>query len=525
MEVEMRTVTGSLDRRIIIALITSTEYCTRAIPILKADYFDSKYGEILFRWVNDYYRKYKKAPGKEITNLYRDNRGQLQDAERSLVKELLQSLSDDYESNGLNVGYMMEQTQKHVRLRSLEVLHERMGSQLETGKVDKAEKEVESYRRVLQLTSGFVNPFDASEIEECFIDAEDDVVFNLPGKLGRMAGPFQRHELTGWLAPMKRGKSFVLQEVALRSTFNNKRTVVFSLEMSKKQMKRRLIRRITAMSEMFKSGDWVYPIFDCVHNQIGDCKKAERTNRIPLFVAGDTGKPPYHPKMKYRPCTACRGHKGFSVATWFELKHRGKLDMRSALKQARAMKTMYKNNLRIRAFPAYSASISDIKAELQMLQDMEGFVAEHIVLDYADITKPEDARLSENRDRLDHTWKMIKNLGDEMDCHVSTASQSTRKSVDKKSLTYTDTAEDIRKAAHVNKMFALNQTPQEKFEGVMRISKIAEREGSFHEEAFAYVLQQPALSQIFLDSEVVYPGGRQQDILSQPWDWEGEGDE
>lgn len=521
MGLQVRTITGTLDRRIITALITSTEYCNQALPMLRGDYFESKYGAVLFEWCRDYFRLYKQAPGKMITNIYRDNRDGLQEAERDVIKELLQSLSEDFSSNGLNVEYLSAQTAKMVRRRSVEVLSDKLQQMVETGRIDKAEKEIELYKKTLQVSSGFFDPFSVDAMREALEEEDADVIFQLPGKIGKMAGPHQRNELSAVLAPMKRGKSFMLQEFALQAVLNNKRVVFFSLEMSRKQMQRRLAKRITAMAEIGE-GDWVYPCFDCKHNQTGTCKKEERVNRVPLLVEGSNEKPPYHPSMKYKPCIVCRGKKGFEVASWYVLKHRGRLHMKKAIAKARSMKTMYGDNIRIRSYPAYSANVATLKAELDMLEYVEGFVPDCIIVDYADILKPEDTRLNEKRDRLDETWKMLKNLGDERNCHVVTASQGNRKSIDKKTMSQTDIAEDIRKLAHVNMMYALSQTQNEKAEGVMRISMVAERERDFNEATYALVLQQRSLSQVLLDSEVVYPSGRSTDLFSQPWDWSKE---
>ena len=55
-------------------------------------------------------------------------------------------------------------------------------------------------------------------------------------------------------------------------------------------------------------------------------------------------------------------------------------------------------------------------------------------------------------------------------------SQSGRQSIDKNADSK-DIAEDIRKLAHITSMVALNQTPEEKKNGILRLKQLALREG------------------------------------------------
>ena len=51
-------------------------------------------------------------------------------------------------------------------------------------------------------------------------------------------------------------------------------------------------------------------------------------------------------------------------------------------KKAEVFRTLYGSNLRVRAFPAYTANPSDIRAELEDLEYSEGFIPDVIVVDY-----------------------------------------------------------------------------------------------------------------------------------------------
>ena len=67
-----------------------------------------------------------------------------------------------------------------------------------------------------------------------------------------------------------------------------------------------------------------------------------------------------------------------------------------------------------------------------------------------------------------------------------------------------ETAQWIGILAHVDAMFSMNQTPEEKRKGVMRIGKIAHRHEDFDTDQDCYVLQALELGQFHLDSQIAF---------------------
>jgi replicative DNA helicase len=189
------------------------------------------------------------------------------------------------------------------------------------------------------------------------------------------------------------------------------------------------------------------------------------------------------------------------VATWFDKITKEKVSLHKVKKFTDAFKTMYGDHLRIKAYPAYSANLETIKRDLNVLEMTEGFIPVVIIIDYADILAPENKRI-EGRDRYDETWKMLKNMAATRHCLVVTASQSNKKTLEKKDTKIVDVAEDIRKVAHVDAMYSLSQTPDEKDNGIMRISVVAHRWKDFNENSQVIVLQNLATGQVALDSEI-----------------------
>jgi hypothetical protein len=82
----------------------------------------------------------------------------------------------------------------------------------------------------------------------------------------------------------------------------------------------------------------------------------------------------------------------------------------------------------------------------------------------------------------------------------ATGTQSSRKSIYKKNVMQDDTSEDIRKLAHVNAMFSLNQTETEELLGIMRVGVTVHRHKKSSERKNVIVLGNLSVGQPILDS-------------------------
>ena len=131
-------------------------------------------------------------------------------------------------------------------------------------------------------------------------------------------------------------------------------------------------------------------------------------------------------------------------------------------------------DLRVLAVPAYSLTVEALESKLDKLAQQEQYIPDVIIVDYADIMAPSEK--GDYRNQLDGIWKRLRGLAQSRKAVVFTASQSGRQSIDKNADSK-DIAEDIRKLAHITSMVALNQTPEEKKNGILRLKQLALREG------------------------------------------------
>jgi hypothetical protein len=494
-----------IEEKILTGMIVSDSFCRDIIPFVEPKgIIETPYIETGIRWCQEYYLKYKKAPSGHITDIYEIEKENLKEEDQISISKILVKISEQYEEGSFNEDFIKDRAISYINSRAISNAANHAIVLLQSGKVDEAEETIQNYRKVSVETCGWEDPFAPDTIRNHFADEQlkKSHLFAMPGPLGMFLGPFERNWLVGVLAPAKRGKTFWLMEMGLQALFSKKKVVFISLEMNSQRVKRRMYKRLTAQSSETK--EYIYPVFDCKKNQENICNKSCRQNSIRLLDS-EGQKPQYSAEMEYRPCSACMGKNEFEPETWFTTRTIQKMKNKKAIKLLDAQAAHFgysKNfgsNFRLLTYPAFSANLKRVRGDINKIIDIQEFVPDVILIDYADILAPEDSRVT-GRDRIDETWKSLKRMSDELHCMVGSASQSNRGSFDKKNVTQTDTAEDIRKIANSDLFLAINQTPQEKRESRQRIAKIASRDEGFDQYEGCIVLQQLALGQVCLES-------------------------
>lgn len=502
MMIKRKKVTTAIEELFLKRLVVSGKFCREMQRVYDSEYISSPHIATVANWCVKYYEKYKTAPREHIRDVFIAESKKLAKEDRDIINLLLSKTVEPSAHNKINTDYAIDQTIRYFKKKSLELKADRIEAYLNLDKVEEAEDELLGYKEIARTNSQWVNPFTKKEIRNYFEDESnhENELFKLPGKLGEVIGYFERGTLVGILAPTKRGKSFYLQEISVRSVLEKLNTVYISLEMGAHKVKRRLYRRISATGPA--AGDNIYPVFDCRRNQDNTCRMKKRENRNPLL--NKYGKFPiaYDPEIEYAICNKCRGTDKFIPAVWFEVVHRPKMTEKGIAKLVEGMFETYGDHFRFLAYPNFSANLAQIIADLDKLEMLEGFIPDVVVIDYGDILAPEDKK-KQGREVFDETWKTMKKLADSKFCLVVSASQGNRASIDKRNLSQKDVAEEIRKIAHGDLWLALNQLPIEKRRGVMRVNVIAQRDGDYDEGKMVTVLEQRGVGQVLLDSEIL----------------------
>jgi len=490
MKIQKREVQGTIERQFLTGAIISDQFLKEARSFYNPDLIETRYVRTVAEWCFRYFEQYEKAPGVHIKSIYEASLDQMEPTEAELISDLLASLSDDYaRTETLNAPYLLDQAEGWFKRLSLSRLTRMVSGLASQGELVEAEAELSGYKRVGRPKSLGANPFkDADAIQQAFERIEKPL-FTFPGKLGKlMNSVLNRDQFVAFMGPEKRGKTWWLNEVAIRAAMARCNVALFQIgDMSREQVIVRVCVRLAGKSNLeWYVGDQVIPVLDCKLNQTGKCKRCPHKNKpimekwTPLgaFEAYESGA-----FVNHTPCSDCDQDKHFKGAMWYELVHIAKpLSWREAWKIGNRFLGRTKGrDFRLSVHPSNQLSASGLKAVLDNWESFEGFVPDVIVVDYADNLMSENGK-EDFRHQQNRTWQLLRGLSQERHCLVVTATQAAARGYKKASLDMDDFSEDKRKFAHVTGMFGLNQTTEEKRAGIMRLNTIVLREADFHIE-------------------------------------------
>lgn len=441
------------ERDILVGLIVSNKFCSEICPVIEPRLLEVEYARILVSWIKDYFYTFKKAPQKDIIKLYRSRCEEISDVNlQSNILLFTEKLIEDFESiKKFNEDFAIQQAINYLKGRSLKNLSEDIDAYLSTGKIDKAENCLVKYK-TLEKSSGEVVSIlnNKNSIIDSFTE-ENNVLFSFPGAYGKVVGEVCREDFIAFLAPMKRGKTFALVDAGVTALQHGLKVLHISLEMSVNQMIKRYWTAIT-----------------------GDISKTRDDINFPYFE-------PNGDKWEVASKTITRES----------------ISINEIEKKQKNLKRLFRGgDIRIVSVPNYSLTVEELEVLLDKLLQEENFVPDVIIVDYADIMKPSDR--ADYRQQIDGIWKRLRGLAQSRKVVVFTASQSGRGSLSRDAEAQ-DTAEDIRKIAHITSMVVLNQTAKEKRDGIIRVKNIAIREGE-SEYREVVCTQCLSIARMFMDS-------------------------
>lgn len=426
------------ERDFITSLIMSDKCCQVLVPYVKLQYFECDYTRVIAGWIIEYYRKFKMSPKNDIMSLYRVHCDEIEDESlKELVLTYLQKLASN-ETFINNEDYLLDKSRDFLDYKAMTLYVEDLNACLKTKSMDKARKIQTEYKKVSAAETNeasLLSLDDGKVIEEALLK-EDEELFSLPEGLSGVFGKLHRNDFVAILAGMKKGKSWALLYLALEAMKQRLNVVYVSMEMTREEVIQRAWKMLFASkSGLIKSG-----LYETSHFiQDTDDPEKFRAELVDINVKDGMGK-----------------------------------SVEELQKQLRAQ-NQYTGNLKIIAYPAFSVSVDDIHNRIEELAQ-EGFVADVVVIDYEDITKPIGGG-SELRNQLDATWKASRAFAMKFHCCEITASQTNRAGLSSSVVSAETIAEDIRKLAHVTSMVSLEQTPKMYKQHLMRMRNIAMRNG------------------------------------------------
>lgn len=499
----------TIEKQILSAMIISEPFSKRFADLINPIFFENLYIRTIAKWILDYYKNHDKIPPKMTIKDILDAKVANKEVEEKEIK-LIEPIITDIISLAtvlpeFDHDYHIQTAENYFSKRNLIIKANQVLELAEHDQIGEAEKVISDYHKIAVEVSSIFNPFDDDEIHDTF-DDDEAPFFQFSGEWGKYCGPFDRGQLVGIQGAFKRGKTWLLQEFVVEALLQKRRIFFVSLEMTKKEIKKRLYQRLTSTG--IKS-QYIVPVFDCTWNQRHTCELKQNTNPADFpIVDGDNCTIPYDKNLTdYRICTHCRNHprlfKNFHPSVWYDTITRPRFDRHHIVDESVSWK-MFHQFVRYQVFPRFSANISDIERHIGLLVNSEGFVPDIILIDYGDILKGEDSRL-EGYTKEDVTWMAMARLASKLNCLVVSPTQVNKEGQTTKNLSVKHQSKWVGIFAHVDMMFAINQTPVEKRAGIIRWGTQAHRHKEFDESTQLTILQSLGLGQPYLDAAVITP--------------------
>lgn len=432
------------ERTIVTALIVSSTVLARVASSWKKDedLFHSQWANLAARWCVRYFHQYGKAPRAAITGLFESwaSKGDRDKDTVRLMERFLAGIDGEYRalSKELNPEFVIDTAAQHFNRVRISRLRDELEGDLDMGEVDKAKARVASFGSVdLGVGSAIDVLQDQTAVQAAFEEQLEDLI-EFPGALGEFfRGALGRDALVSFMGPEKRGKTFWLMDAAWRAMLQRRRVAVFAVgDMSQNQMMRRFLTR--AARTPLRPGCVRYPVKIRFKNGEVDVRHEER-----------------------------QFEKGLN---W----QRAWAATQEAITRTRTNESL----LRLVVHPNSTCSVVDIRTQLRDWA-REGWVADVVVIDYADILAPEPGSGVDVRNQINATWKALRRLSQEFHILVLTATQADAASYSKNILEMENFSEDKRKLAHVTGIVGINQTKDEKLVGGYRLNWIVRRESEF----------------------------------------------
>ncbi len=501
-----------IERKLVIGLITSTEFLNTIRHKVNADLIESPVAKLLVRWCLDYYDQYHVAPGKNIEQIYysklKTSRIQ-KDLAEEIEEDILPGLSEEYVKEGVDLEYLINQSTIYLTERALTELQKGIEFCVEKGDLNQAEELIAQHKVItesedeVQLNGQGINEI----VKEAFTNSAEPIV-EYPGALGEMwNGQMIRGNFVAFLSPEKRGKSWMLIDIAIRASQQGRKVAFFQAgDMTRNQQIRRIGIYLAQKSDKEKYvGQQFLPVKDCLKNQLNICDKNIRECDFGVFedrgwnektlrdeITKQDLIDAWNNEQKYKNCYNCQEWKTNPLgAVWLQqVNIKNTLSVKEAQSRINSFFVQKNRQLRISTHPNDTLSVKKIQSILNNWKVRDGFVPDLIVIDYADLLVPDDSRI-EFRHQQNKIWKSLRGLNQKLDCLLITATQSDANSYEQNSLRLKNFSEDKRKYAHVTAMYALNQDPlgREKKLGILRVGELILREDEFDMTKQVTVLQ------------------------------------
>lgn len=442
---EIKTIKGGLERRILTGMIVDDAVCgaiaTKWPARDGAEHgpFQSRWANLVAKWCKGFYEQYERAPRASIQGMFESWASNSRDTETvRLVERFLGGLSADYAQlkQDINSHYLIDRASEYFNRVKLTRLAETIQGDIDAGEVSKAAKRVADFSPVEMGTGAGVAVFqDKAAIKRAFAQTSESIIA-LPGAMGEFFGrSLRRGAFVSFVAPEKKGKTWVLTDLAYRAATQRLRTAFIAVgDEGEADMMLRFAVRATR-----------HPQFPC-------------EVRWPIEINKDAQE--VADRVRRRKMVFEQGLTARAVWEAFQLVQRRHIHSDEEF-------------LRLACFPSDSLSLRGLRDLLKQWA-RDGFVLDVLVLDYPDNMLLEGAG-NDFRQQTNMLWKGLRGISQEWLLLLLTVTQANAAADEAELIGRSMVSEDKRKKAHVTAMLGITQSDAEEDYELRRFNWIVRR--------------------------------------------------
>ncbi len=418
---------SALQENLITVLSYDDQHCTQVRALVEPEFWGGPYRLIASR-IYEYVDRYKKAPKDHIADLMADKIDNKKNPrEAGLYEDILLGIRDQHE--GINTAYVMSQLELFVKRQSMRAISIDLVKALQKDTDESLEEAEKLLALSRKQTASVFDPGLRLGDEKRVLDFLDQQTNCFPTGIPefdkRGFGP-TRKELWLYIAAAKRGKTWMLIQLAKMAMVHRLKVCHITLEMSEDRSAQRYLQALFAMSKRKEK----FQVTKFTRDSIGMLEGFEDDEVSPKLTMDD---PNIAKKLKAK-------IKKFGPRL---------LD-----------------NVIIKQFPTGHLTVRQLEAYLDGLESNERFVPDLLIVDYPDLMKidKDNMRLS-----LDEIYKELRGLGIVRNMAVAVVSQSHRAAAKAKHVDSGNVAEAYSKIAHADCIITYNQTDAEHKMGLARL--------------------------------------------------------
>lgn len=496
---------------ILIGMIISDRFLRDIQTILDPKAFKSSHARKVSKWCLEHYKETGSAPGVHIQDIFnmKVETDQVDEDEAQMIARTLDRVSSEFDrAKEFNIDFVLKASEKFFGRASIKNLAEEL---LELAEDDPLEAKtyLESYRPKLLPTAQGIDVFNSPEIITAAIEESNTPLIRMGGALGQLIdGDLHRGGLVAFLGQEKIGKTWLLMEFGFAALRNRLNVAFFQAgDMTEKQQITRMMIRTAQRSTKKKyCGDVLIPVYDCTLNQNDMCDMRERTSDVGIQYQSEETfnkctsdafkKKEFYDSQTdngYIPCDYCRTDRErkhrYRGALWWKVENKKVLAAPDAVRSAKLFsKKMKGRTIRLASYDSDTLTISMIESQLDNWIEQQGFVPDVVIIDYPDIMAPE-SYIHDFRHQQNSIWIGLRKLSTKYDCLLLVVTQADADAYGKEDLTLKNFSNDKRKYSHVTAFYSLNQTAEEKAQGILRIGTLLAREEEFDTRRHVCVMQ------------------------------------